>query len=60
MLELSWKGTKEVVLESSESLTTRKFLKDGDTVIMEGHAVGDGFKIGFGECLGKILPATTE
>ena len=33
MLELCWKGTKEVPLESGE---TRKFLKDGDSVVISG------------------------
>jgi len=36
----------------------RKFLQDGDTVIMKGFCQGDGFRVGFGECTGKILPAT--
>jgi fumarylacetoacetase len=35
----------------------RKFLKDGDTVTMRGVCQGDGYKIGFGPCDGKILPA---
>ena len=33
MLELCWKGTKTVELGSNE---TRKFLKDGDEVILTG------------------------
>ena len=33
MLELCWKGTKEVPLDGGE---TRKFLKDGDTVVISG------------------------
>jgi fumarylacetoacetase len=36
----------------------RKFIEDGDTVIMKGYAARDGVRIGFGECKGKILPAT--
>jgi fumarylacetoacetase len=36
----------------------RKFLEDGDSVIMRGHAEKNGVRIGFGECTGKILPAT--
>jgi len=53
MLELSWKGTKPLTLPNGEE---RKFLKDGDTVIMKGFAQGDGYKIGFGECSGEVLP----
>ena len=54
MLELSWKGTKEVAVGNNE---VRKFLKDGDTVIMTGHCqkAGSG-RVGFGECVGTILP----
>ncbi|XP_071943242.1 fumarylacetoacetase-like [Antedon mediterranea] len=54
MLELSWKGTREVDLGNG---VTRKFLKDNDEVILSGYCQGDGFKVGFGECSGKILPA---
>ncbi|ELU14609.1 hypothetical protein CAPTEDRAFT_180564 [Capitella teleta] len=53
MLELCWKGTKTIAVGD----TTRKFLKDGDEVIMTGFCEGDGFRVGFGECTGKVLPA---
>ena len=55
MLELSWKGTKPVELGEG---VMRKFLQDGDEVIMTGYCQGNGYKVGFGECRGKILPAT--
>jgi len=54
MLELSWKGTKPLKLEDG---TERKFLKDGDTVIMEGVCEGKGIRIGFGAVTGKVIPA---
>ncbi len=54
MLELSWRGTKPVKLPDGSE---RKFLLDGDTVIMRGWAENDGVRIGFGEAAGKILPA---
>mmetsp|Transcript_8066 Transcript_8066/g.20671 ORF Transcript_8066/g.20671 Transcript_8066/m.20671 type:complete len:419 (-) Transcript_8066:96-1352(-) len=54
MLELCWKGTREVDIGGGE---VRKFLKDGDSVILKGYCQGDGYKVGFGECSGKILPA---
>eukprot|EP00854_Cymbomonas_tetramitiformis_P006909 gene6909-8244_t len=57
MLELSWRGAKEIPLSDG---TTRKFLKDGDTVKMRGYCQGDGFRVGFGECDGRILPAGSE
>ncbi|XP_073230518.1 fumarylacetoacetase-like isoform X2 [Porites lutea] len=55
MLELSWKGTKPLDLGEG---VTRKFLQDGDEVIMTGYCQGNGYRVGFGECRGKILPAT--
>jgi len=54
MLELSWKGTKQVSLAGGEE---RKFLKDGDNVIMRGKCQGDGFVVGFGSVEGVVLPA---
>lgn len=54
MLELSWKGSREVVLEGDKK---RKFLADGDDVIMSGFAQGDGYRVGFGTVTGKVLPA---
>lgn len=55
MLELSWKGSKTVDFPDG---TVRKFLKDGDVVNMKGYCQGDGYRIGFGDCSGTILPAT--
>jgi fumarylacetoacetase len=54
MLELAWKGTKPLELADGEK---RVFINDNDTVIMKGWGVKDGIRIGFGECIGKILPA---
>merc|ERR1711942_104954 len=54
MLELCWKGTREVTV--GEGLT-RKFLADNDEVILAGFCEGDGYRIGFGDCVGKVLPA---
>jgi fumarylacetoacetase len=54
MLELSWKGTKAVKLETGEE---RKFIEDGDTVIMKGFGEKDGVRVGFGEVNAKVLPA---
>lgn len=55
MLELTWNGQKPLTMPDG---TERKFIEDGDTVIMKGLAEKDGVRIGFGECKGKILPAT--
>ncbi|MFM9905991.1 MAG: fumarylacetoacetase [Pyrinomonadaceae bacterium] len=55
MLELSWRGTEPIELPSGEQ---RRFLEDGDEIIMKGYCEREGFRrIGFGECRGRILPA---
>ncbi len=54
MLELSWNGQRPLTMPDG---TERKFIEDGDTVIIKGLAEKDGVRIGFGECKGKILPA---
>ncbi|MEP2770805.1 MAG: fumarylacetoacetase [Fulvivirga sp.] len=54
MLELAWKGTKPVKLSDGSE---RKFIEDGDTVIMRGYAEKNGLRIGFGEVRSKVLPA---
>lgn len=54
MLELSWRGSKTVNVGDGVS---RKFIQDGDDVIITGHCQGDGYKIGLGPCTGKVLPA---
>jgi len=54
MLELSWRGTKPLTLQNGE---TRTFLQDGDRVTFHGWSQGDGYRIGFGEVTGKVLPA---
>ncbi|MFN0279493.1 MAG: fumarylacetoacetase [Pyrinomonadaceae bacterium] len=55
MLELTWRGTEPIELPSGEQ---RRFLEDGDEVIMKGYCEREGFRrIGFGECRGRIIPA---
>lgn len=53
MLELTWKGTKPLVLADGSS---RTFILDGDQVTIRGFCEKDGLKIGFGEASSKILP----
>lgn len=55
LLELTWNGSKSFVLGDGSE---RTFIQDGDTVLMRGYAEKEGVRIGFGECKGKILPAT--
>jgi len=52
MLELAWKGTEPIKLPNGEE---RKFLEDGDTIIIKGFCQGDGYRIGFGEVTGEII-----
>ncbi|WP_093026111.1 fumarylacetoacetase [Pustulibacterium marinum] len=54
MLEISWKGTKPVAMPDGSQ---RKFIEDGDTVIMKGSAVKEHIRVGFGEVSTLILPA---
>jgi fumarylacetoacetase len=54
LLELSWGGKEPITLADGSS---RSFVEDGDTLTLTGHAQGDGFRVGFGSCTGKIRPA---
>lgn len=54
MLELSWKGTKPITLHDGSQ---RKFLADGDTVTIKAVCEGNDFNVGFGTCVGTLLPA---
>jgi len=36
---------------------SRKFLQDGDEVVLGGWCQGDGYRVGFGECRGTVTPA---
>jgi fumarylacetoacetase len=55
LLEISAGGRRPLTLPSGE---TRRFLEDGDTVVMRARCRREGFaSIGFGECRGTILPA---
>ena len=55
MLEATMGGQKPIMLASGEE---RRFLQDGDEVLLRAHARREGFaSIGFGECRGLITPA---
>lgn len=54
LLELTWGGQRPLGLDGGEA---RSFLADGDTLTLEGSAIGDGYRIGFGTCTGTVLPA---
>ncbi len=54
LLELTWRGTRPIALGNGEE---RRFLEDGDRVTFHGWCQGNGYRIGFGEVTGRILPA---
>ncbi len=54
MLELTWKGTEPIKMSDGSE---RKFIHDGDTVIMRGYCKNEQVRIGFGECIGKVKKA---
>ncbi|MEY2497743.1 MAG: fumarylacetoacetase [Verrucomicrobiota bacterium] len=55
MLELTWRGANPLTLPNGE---TRKWLEDGDSLSITGWAQGDGYRVGFGEVTGRVLPAS--
>jgi fumarylacetoacetase len=56
LLELTSRGKDPVTLPTGEQ---RKFLEDGDEIILQGFCERDGFRhIGLGSCRGTILPAS--
>ncbi|NNJ56336.1 MAG: fumarylacetoacetase [Bacteroidia bacterium] len=52
MLELSWSGKEEITLKNGK---TRTFIEDNDTITIRAYCEKDGKRIGFGECVGKII-----
>ena len=56
LLELSWGGKEPLETKSGP----RSFIEDGDTLALHGAARGDGYQIGFGDCVGTLLPALDD
>ena len=56
LLELSWGGKEPIAIAGG----TRSFIEDNDTLTLRGHCAGDGYTIGFGSCVGKVLPALAD
>ncbi|KQU16908.1 fumarylacetoacetase [Peribacillus butanolivorans] len=57
LLELSWRGTEPLKLNSGGK---RSWIEDGDKLTISGWCQGDGYRIGFGEVSGQVLPALSE
>jgi fumarylacetoacetase len=54
LLESTWNGQRPLTLASGAQ---RRFVEDGDTLMLRGWCEGDGYRVGFGSCTGTILPA---
>ena len=54
LLERTWRGTRPIHLPGGDK---RTFIEDGDRVTLRGWAQGDGYRVGFGEATGTVLPA---
>jgi fumarylacetoacetase len=54
LLEISWNGSEPLELPGGNK---RTFLEDGDSLAMRGWCQGDGYRVGFGEVEGTVLPA---
>jgi fumarylacetoacetase len=52
LLEISQGGKQPVLLPNGE---TRTFLEDGDEVTLKAWCEGDGVRVGFGECVGRVV-----
>ena len=53
MLELTWGGKNPITLSDG---TERKFIEDGDTLIIRGFAEKNGIRVDFGEVRNTVLP----
>ena len=54
MLELSWGGKKDIILDGGYS---RTFVEDFDTILMRGYCLKNDIRVGFGEVKTKLLPS---
>jgi fumarylacetoacetase len=54
LLELTWNGQKPLDVGNGKA---RAFIEDGDELTLLGWCKGNGYRIGFGSCVGQILPA---
>ena len=54
LIEISWNGAEPVELGGD---IKRSFLEDGDSLTIRGWCQGDGYRVGFGEVEGTIVPA---
>jgi len=54
LLEITWNGRDSIQYSDGRE---RTFLEDHDVVVMKASCEKDGLRMGFGECVTRILPA---
>lgn len=54
LFEVTRAGRQSFLLEHGGR---RTYLEDGDEVVLTGWCQGDGYRVGFGECVGQIFEA---
>lgn len=54
LLEMTAGGKNPITLESGG---IRRFIEDGDELILTGWCQAEGYRVGFGACTGVVLPA---
>ncbi len=57
LYEATRDGRQTITLEQGG---TRTYLLDGDEVVLTAWAQGQGYRVGFGECTGRITPVDSE
>lgn len=57
LLELTSGGKQPIAIADGQQ---RQFLEDGDRVTIRGWCQGDGYRVGFGEVIGRLLLATNS
>jgi fumarylacetoacetase len=57
LLELTSNGQRPLTLPSGQQ---RTFIADGDELVLRGWCQGEGYRVGFGTCSGRILPAVSS
>lgn len=54
LLEISWNGSEPIELPGG---VKRSFFEDGDSLSIRGWCQGNGYRVGFGEVEGTIMPS---
>ncbi|MAK56712.1 MAG: fumarylacetoacetase [Pusillimonas sp.] len=57
LLEITLNGREPLPLKGGGQ---RSFIEDGDAVRLTGWCQGDGYRVGFGNCEGRVLPARSS